>query len=152
MKTPIMHFTSDEQVEKCLKWWKKKLFLTDWIIHWRIAPFSEYPLESLYMGHTDIDYVNKCAMVTLADQCTLPQDSIMVLCDEKVLVHELLHLVYPSYTKDSYEAFALENVEHSRLEQMAKSLIMVKYDLPFKWFDNQFKKGEKDSGKQSEST
>lgn len=140
MKTPILKFTSGEQVTKCLKWWQKKLFLTDWIIHWNIAPFSTPPLNELYMGHTDMDYVNKCAVVTLADQNTLPQDCVMTLCDEHTLVHELLHLVYPTYSKDSYEAFALENAEHSRLEQMAKSLIMVKYDLPFKWFDRDFHK------------
>lgn len=135
METPIIKFTSDEQVNECLKWWKEKLFLTDWIIHWDIKPFNSFPLDSVYMGHTDMDFVNKGALITLADYDTLPQDCIMTLCDEKVLVHELLHLVYPIYSKDNYEAFVLENAEHSRLEQMAKSLIMVKYNLPFEWFD-----------------
>lgn len=142
--TPIIKFSNEEQINKCLKWWQSKLFLTDWIIHWNIKPFDVAPLNGIYMGHTDMDYVNQCALITLADCDTLPQDCIMTICDEKVLVHELLHLVYPTYSKDSYEAFALETSEHSRLEKMAKTLIMVKYNLPFKWFDRDYhiKKGE----------
>lgn len=140
MRQPIIQFTSKEQFEECLKWWKNKLFLNDWIIHWNYQDYNLPPLNNMYMGNCEADYVNKGALITLADYDTLPKDCIMTLCDEKVLVHELLHLVYPSYTSDSYEAFYLEQSSHTKLEQLAKSLIMVKYNLPFDWFDRYFKK------------
>lgn len=30
-------FNSKEELQECLKWWKEKLFLTDWIIKARIC-------------------------------------------------------------------------------------------------------------------
>lgn len=142
MREPIIQFKSKEQFEECLRWWKDVLFLNNWVIKWNYIDYDKEPLNSKLIGHSDCDYVNQCAVITLADYDTLPKDCIMTLCDEKVLVHELLHIKYPTYTKDSFEAFYMEMEEHAKLEQMAKTLIMVKYDLPFDWFDRDYNKEE----------
>ena len=139
MSTPIIKFESKKQLEECLEWWKSKLFLNDWIIHVNYIAFHLPPLNNVDMGNCNADYVNKCALITLADYNTLPKDCIMTLCDEKVLIHELLHIIYPVYSQNSYEAFALEQITHSTLEQMAKTLLMVKYNLSFEWFDRKLK-------------
>ena len=55
---------------------------------------------------------------------------------EKTLVHELLHLKYNWFVpqKESVESVYYDTLEHSLLEQMAKSLIMAKYNIPLSWF------------------
>jgi len=59
----------------------------------------------------------------------------MTLCDEKVLVHELLHLVYPSFVnEEEFTSAYMDTEEHRKLEKMAKTLIAVKYGLPREWF------------------
>lgn len=144
MKEPIVKFTSKEQLQECLDWWKHKLFLDDWVIHWNYSDFDKEPLNSKYMGNCELDALNKGALITLADYDTLPKDCIMTLCDEKVLVHELLHLKqeYIIAVDGKYESDFLYSSYHTNLEQMAKSLIMVKYDLPFEWFDRDFHRKE----------
>lgn len=137
-KEPIIRFNSKRDIEKCLKYWRKKLFLDDWVIHWRFVDFDHNPLNGKDLGQCECDYINKAAVITLATHDTVPGECIMFLCDEKVMVHELLHLKYPSYTNSSYESYALELNDHQRMEELAKSLIMVKYNLPFQWFDREY--------------
>lgn len=40
-KQPIMEFKDIKQAVKYLKWWQKKLFLTDWIIKVVLVPRDE---------------------------------------------------------------------------------------------------------------
>ena len=54
-------------------------------------------------------------------------------------MHELLHLRYPSIVDSTNYASAYMDIEeHRKIEELAKSLIMVKYDLPFSWFDRDY--------------
>ena len=61
-------------------------------------------------------------------------------CDfinENVLVHELLHCKYNWLANESfYEGKYVDVMEHGLLEQMAKSLIMAKYDLILDYFND----------------
>lgn len=135
-RTPVMMFESFNHAMSLLRDWQNKMFLNDWIIHLKIIPFTAPPLDGLYMGHSDADHVNNCAMIYLADQTTLPQDALMTLCDEKVLVHELLHLIYPTFVNaEEFTSAYMDTEEHRKLEKMAKTLILAKYDLPREWFD-----------------
>lgn len=53
-------------------------------------------------------------------------------------MHELLHLKYNlvDASNPSYEEVSLMQTEHMLLEQMAKSLIMAKYNLSYSYFKN----------------
>lgn len=64
----------------------------------------------------------------------------MRYCAEKILVHELLHCRY-NWIKspDSVEGIFWYTYEHYFLEQMAKSLIMVKYGLELNYFEQKLK-------------
>ena len=136
---PIIKFTSEDEARKCLKWWQEKMQLTDWIIHLSIIPASEAPLNGENMGMSETDHVNNCGMIYLADQDTLG-NFVCKKIDEKVLVHELLHFKYPTIVDEtSYTSAYMDIEEHRKLEKLAKSLLMVKYDLTFDYFDN---KGE----------
>ena len=134
-KEPIMVFTA-ETLNKSLKWWKKKLFLTDWTIRAKLVPPDE--LGSL-LGNNTFTFEDKSSIIRIAD-IPISERSTYVgkLCDECTLVHELLHLKYNLFEdSSSFEKSYVENMEHQKLEQLAKTLIMTKYNLPFKWFDNQ---------------
>lgn len=133
-KEPIMKFT-DETLQKSLKWWKKKLFLDDWNIKAKLLPQSEM---GELAGLNEFKFVNKSSLIKIVE---IPDEErkefITKVCDECTLVHELLHCMYNWEEGSSlYEQMYVDVIEHQKLEQMAKTLIMVKYNLPFKWFDN----------------
>ena len=138
-KTPIMEFESNEHLQSCIEEWKKVLFLQDWTIKGALVdpPFTDDSGEEL-RGHNSFQVVNRCSFI----QIVKPNDDIRNLmvkfCAELTLVHELLHCKYNWTLKDSnsIEYAYYETLEHSLIEQMAKSLIMVKYNLPFEWFQN----------------
>lgn len=132
---PIRKFDSIKDLEDCLNYWKTKLFLTDWIVHVHQHHFNDAPLNGENMGYCDADYVNQCAVIHLAYADTIPENS-MTTCEEHNLVHELLHLRYPVVTDHTYEGEVVARVNHADLEKMAKTLLMVKYDIPFSWFDH----------------
>lgn len=62
-------------------------------------------------------------------------DRIMKYCAEIILVHELLHCKMNWISNnDTYEGKYFDTVEHALLEQMAKSLIMAKYNVGLEYF------------------
>lgn len=124
-------FNSKEELNACLRWWQEKLFLTDWIIKASICE----PCEG-NMGENSFDMVNKCCVIRISDK-KYYGDRIMKYCAEKVLVHELLHLKYNWIANEStYEGKCVDVMEHGLFEQMAKSLIMAKYNLNLDYFSN----------------
>lgn len=128
-------FNSEEELNECLKWWQEKLFLTDWVIKVRISEPCDFITEGS-VGENEFDMVNKCCVIRILDQ-KYYGDRIMKYCAEKVLVHELLHCKYNWLAyEESYEGKYVDVMEHGLLEQMAKSLIMAKYDLSFDYFEN----------------
>ena len=120
-------FNSKEELNDCLKWWQEKLFLTDWIIKARISEPCDFINENV-CGENEFDVVNKCCVIRILDKKYYA---------EKVLVHELLHCKYNWLANESfYEGKYVDVMEHGLLEQMAKSLIMAKYDLILDYFND----------------
>ena len=59
------------------------------------------------------------------------------VCHEQTLVLELLHCKYNIIERSNeYESKFLDDHQHMLLEQMAKSLIMAKYNIGLEWFIN----------------
>lgn len=128
-------FNSKEELKTCLKWWQEKLFLADWIIKASICEPCDFDNEG-NMGENSFDMVNKCCVIRILDK-KYYGNRIMKYCAEKVLVHELLHLKYNWIANEStYEGKYVDVMEHGLLEQMAKSLIMAKYNLNLDYFSN----------------
>lgn len=130
---PIEEFENQEQLNKSLEWWKNKLFLTDWIVKAYICEPHEFINEGM-CGENEFDMVNKCCVIRILDRESYG-NRIMKYCAEKVLAHELLHCKYNWIANEnSYEGKYVEVMEHGLLEQMAKSLIMAKYDIGLDYF------------------
>ena len=139
-KTPIMEFESQEQLQACIEEWKKVLFLQDWIIKGELVypPFTADDTGEELAGHNCFQVVNRCSFIQIVKPNDDILDRMVKFCAELTLVHELLHCKYNWTLKDSnsIEYAYYETLEHSLIEQMAKSLIMVKYDLTLEWFQN----------------
>lgn len=128
-------FGSKEELNTCLKWWQEKLFLTDWIIKAKICEPCDF-IDEGDMGENSFDMVNKCCVIRILGK-KYYGDRIMKYCAEKVLVHELLHCKYNWLANEgSYEGKYVDVMEHGLLEQMAKSLIMAKYNLSLDYFND----------------
>ena len=128
-------FKSKKELNDCLKWWQEKLFLTDWIIRAKIVSPDEFNSGTDIVGENTYDPTIKCSIIRIIDPKYYDYNNVMKYCAEKTLVHELLHCKYNWCNSDhTYEARYVDIIEHSLLEQMAKTLIMAKYDLPFDYF------------------
>lgn len=130
---PIEEFTSQLMLDQSLKEWQKRLFLDDWIIKARIVTPDEFTLENV-CGENDFDITNKCCVIRIMNKKDYG-NRVMKYCAELILVHELLHCKYNWLNApDTMEGKYFDALEHSLLEQMAKSLIMAKYGLPLDYF------------------
>lgn len=137
-KTPIMEFTTDRQLQACIEEWKNKLFLQDWIIKGKLVEELYDADDQELAGKNSFQIVNKCCLIQIVKANEDNKSRLVKYCAEAILVHELLHCKYNWLSKDSdsIESAYYDTLEHSLIEQMAKSLIMTKYDLPFDWFYN----------------
>lgn len=130
---PIEVFNTQEELDECLKWWQEKLFLTDWIIEAKVVDPIDFTNQES-MGENEFDLINKCCIIRILNQ-KYYGERIMRYCAEKILVHELLHCKYAwAENNSTYEGVYVNTMEHGLLEQMAKSLIMAKYDLTLDYF------------------
>ena len=130
-KTPIETFKSEEEFTATCEYWKNKLYLTDWIIKFELADDTikgtEDNLEGIsLLGECTFNFINKQAFIQLDNTHGIA---------ELTLVHELLHLLIPFMREN---CLLCENIElerniykdafiHQSMEQMAKTLLMVKY-------------------------
>lgn len=130
---PIEEFETEEQLQECLEWWQEKLFLTDWIIKAKIVSPDEFTEPDL-AGENLFEIANKASTIMIISK-KYYNDKVIKYCAEHILVHELLHCKY-NWLMDngSYEGKYLDVMEHTLLEQMAKSLIMAKYNLTLDYF------------------
>ncbi len=138
---PIDVFTSDKELEECLKYWKDILFLNDWTINVQRVNMNDPVLEGDKSGVCSFNFVLSAATISIGSVSTMEEGDLKNLsqkvCEEQVLVHELLHckLIYlvkdnPTYTEGYFDAF-----QHRTLEQISKSLIMAKYNVEFDYFN-----------------
>lgn len=137
-KTPIMEFESEEQLQSCIEEWKKVLFLQDWVIQGKLVDELFDSDGNELAGGNNFQITNQCSLIQIVRANDDVKSRIVKYCAEATLVHELLHCKYnwTSKCSDSIEYAYYDNMEHSLIEQMAKSLIMTKYNLPFEWFYN----------------
>lgn len=133
MKSPIITFESQEQLNELLAYWQDKLFLNNWTVKAKLVDQEE--LEGCQGSNS---FVHSLMSSFIRISSHQEETSVTKECHEQTLVHELLHLKYNLMDADSksYESEYLSAEEHRLLEQLAKSLIMVKYNLSFDWFKN----------------
>jgi len=134
MSDPICEFKDDTEAQACAEWWQERLFLHDWVI--KVSHANRHEIEGL-AGRNEMQIDLMTAKISL---CT-PDDYLRGLylkqCSELTLVHELLHCKYNWLKCDgSYEGRYVDTMDHQLLEQMARSLIMARYDLAPGWFSN----------------
>ena len=134
MKSPIMEFQSNEQMYACLKEWQERLFLNDWIIKISLADPSDMKLEEVSGENLFCIEQKSCVIHILKPEHY--GNRILKYCAELILIHELLHCKYNWVERnyDSIEVAYYDILEHALIEQMAKSLLMAKYDLSYDWF------------------
>ena len=131
MNNPIMKFENQEQAEKYLREWQHLLFLDDWVIKINLVDCIDD--EENCAGR--VDYNREYLYANIRIKKELNENTIDTQCHEKILIHELMHLVIPQ--TDNYEdiqnLYWNEN-QHQIMERIARSLIMAKYNLSFDFF------------------
>ena len=134
---PIIEFQSQEQLDACLSEWQERLFLSDWIIRAKVVKRHEMTLSGCH-GENEYQSAIKCCMIRIMELDEDVKDRISKVSDELTLVHEPLHckFVMTDGAESTVEGNFMGAYEHSLLEQMAKSLIMAKYNIQFSWFKN----------------
>ena len=136
MSEPIMEFKTIEEAKACLKEWQDRLFLSDWIIKIKLCTPEEFTLEDV-VGENEYQIDGKNCVIRILKP-EFYGDRMIKYCAEQILIHELLHCKYCwlSPPAGKIESVYFDTLEHAQLEQMAKSLFMAKYNLPFSWFKN----------------
>lgn len=136
---PIMEFKDIKEAYNCLKAWQERLFLTDWIINLKLISYQDMLKEyGDNAGTVNFNMVNKSSTIYLTIPDEEVKSRIVKYCAEKTLIHELLHLKYNWVVNenDTIPNLYYDTLEHGLIEQMAKSLIMTKYNLTYSWFIN----------------
>lgn len=145
---PIEEFENQKQLDACLSYWKEKLGLQNWLIVAKIIKQEDFELDGC-SGENSFVYESRTSEIHLISKDEFPEDTVERYCAECILVHELLHCMYCyiSYkgnkNKKTYEAKYMKVNEHQKLDSMAKTLIMVKYNLPLDYFYKDFKVEER---------
>lgn len=128
-KLPVEKFKDLAEAKKYLEEWKHTLFLDDWFIK---LILEDKEIDCLENRSGCCDYVTQqhSAKIRLAHY--LGDDFLVKQCEEVTLVHELLHCK-KGYMSDND---IVNIMEEQQIEDMAKSLIICKYNLPREWFKN----------------
>lgn len=131
MNKPIIKFKNEEQVEKCLREWQHRLFLDDWIIKIYLVDCIDDNENCAGI----VDYNREYLYANIRIKKELNEDTIDTQCHEKILVHELMHLVIPQTENlETIELLYWNVNQHQIMERMARSLIMAKYNLDIDFF------------------
>lgn len=129
MAEPICQFKDNKELDEIMKEWKNRLYLDNWIIETELVEKN-----TDYEGQNEFIYEHMTSYIQI-NTIDRQKNTLMTHCEEKILVHELLHLKYNWIEQDSkYEGVYVDEKEHQLLEQMAKTLIIVKYNLDKDWF------------------
>lgn len=141
MNQPITTFANQGELDACLAEWQERLFLSDWIIQAHLVDSQKDMALDDCEGEAVTTPTVKVGIIRILRE--RPEDSDGYpekMCHEKILVHELLHHVFPTAEQSrdfrTYEGVQYGLVYHQNIERMAKSLIMAKYGVPFSWFKN----------------
>lgn len=137
---PIDIFEDQEQLEKCLREWQHILFLDGWLIiahiEDKIIGCDGNEVKNATGLNTLVYESSQSDIQLLSEKAHIENNNLFKHCMEKDLVHELLHCKYAWMENPNqyYESVYLEANEHQKLEEMAKSLIMAKYNLDYDYF------------------
>lgn len=137
MNKPVEKYTNEEEFQQLAKWWADKLNLNNWQILFQYKKDLAYDEERQAYGLTYPDHLLQYAVVMISDKG----------CMELTIIHELLHLNLSYSTLDLRtnvdidELPVLEaNLMHRNLEEMAKTLLRVKYpEIDRDYFEVDFK-------------
>lgn len=135
---PICKFESDAQFQKMLRYWQSRLFLDHWIIKATLVPHEIKTDDGrLLEGRNFLTPQSGCAVIEVC-QYDKDEDVVEKHCEELTLVHELLHCKYAYFedTDPTLESAWYETMEHKKLHEMARTLLMVKYEIGLDWFKN----------------
>lgn len=136
---PICKFESDKQFQAILKYWQQKLFLENWIIKGVLTPeLIKLDDGTVLEGRNHVIPQSTTAFIEVSQDETDDDIVLEKHCEELTLVHELLHCKYAylTNTNTSIESAHFEITEHAKLHEMARTLLMVKYNIGFDWFKN----------------
>lgn len=134
-KLPVCKFESNEQFWACLRYWQSRLFLDNWIIRADLVKEKLISDGVFLEGRNNITAASNCAYIEVGQ---FEEETIEKHCEELTLVHELLHCKYAylENTNETIESVEYELLQHQRLHEMARTLLMVKYDIGLDWFRN----------------
>lgn len=142
MSKPIEFFKTDDEFQRCAKWWQHRLCLDDWIIKFKTTDkILEYDCpecdNAQLSGLCEYNYLNKEASIVVYNSKDATIEDITKDIAELSLVHELLHLKNEYITENSVTGFDnvfYNSIIHQSMECMAKTLIMVKYKVDYDYF------------------
>ena len=139
MSKPIEFFKDNEEFQKCAREWQHKLFLDDWFIKFKLV-YSELYLdneeETEVYGYCTRNFENHEALIKIAHKKNF-KSTVARPIEELTLVHELLHcFIFPLEPKDgaTYEQAYLGLAQHVKIDKLAKSFIMAKYNIDYNYF------------------
>ena len=139
-KQPIMKFNDLEEANKWLDYYKEKLFLQDW----NIKIVFEIDNEDDSTGaHIEYNSPEKEAIISIIRHSDeVNKELVSKNCEQRLLLHEMFHikldLPYEYYDNgiDTVDKRIMYNKTHQLIDDMAKSVLMIQYNLDFSWFKN----------------
>lgn len=143
-KEPKLYFDSEKEMFDLLDEWKTRLNLSDWMIAARICE-REDMTDKEWAGESEVQFVNRCGLISILRKEDFPDDMILKMPQEEILIHELLHFKFISFEEKSREEAVFEIMQHQLLQDIAHALYAAKYDLTESWFipeKHKFKEGE----------
>jgi len=131
------NFANKKEASAALKYWKTQLGLRDWFIKLRFTE-GAFGDNKNNTGFCDFDFSNKSALITIANLNEYERGNLVIKQpQEQVLIHELLHCLYPiKYKNEEINSEIVSELQHQVLEQIAKTLFAEKYKLNINWFNN----------------
>lgn len=131
---PVVEFESQNQLDFYLEKWKNILGLQDWMIKASVVGKEYMPLEDS-AGVNEYNIPMMQSLIYILDPKDYEDDTMDKYIAEKILVHELLHLIFTYVErKPTYENKFVDLIEHQKIEKMAKAFIKARYNLT----DNDF--------------
>jgi len=128
---PIKKYSTQSSLERDLKYYKNILGLDSWII-----TIKQGVIESDILGNCKSNSQLKCAKITLQKDINSDEYISRSYYQELTLVHELLHCIMPLADNETYESMMLKEQQHTLIEDMAKAIVLARYNLPLSWMEN----------------
>lgn len=135
-KEPICRFKDNDELQKCVKFWQRVLHLEHWCLDVGLVEDLKNEADKDDNVHGLNYCMPQCCEASIAINTTDDDECYMKHCEELTLVHELLHCVIPmpEYKNERLEEHAYALSVHQRIDLLAKSFIMARYNVNMDWF------------------